>query len=197
MEAERTPRTTRDALTLELLGDLGRVDDKITALEQRIDALPDAFKEAIAPSLGAVTMATKEAQAAIQQAGKAEVAAFKNFTAQDKVALRDALKAALPLKAALREEAGAALADVARDLSSSARLHEEAAKAERRQRWQWLAVALAVGLLGGALGLYGSHLLYGQQQAEQAAFGRAVMATWGDLDAKTKERIQEARRNTP
>jgi len=191
MEAERTPRTTRDALTLELLGDLGRVDDKITALEQRIDALPDAFKEAIAPSLGAVTMATKEAQAAIQQAGKAEVAAFKNFTAQDKVALRDALKAAL------REEAGAALADVARDLSSSARLHEEAAKAERRQRWQWLAVALAVGLLGGALGLYGSHLLYGQQQAEQAAFGRAVMATWGDLDAKTKERIQEARRNTP
>lgn len=191
MEAERTPRTTRDALTLELLGDLGRVDDKITALEQRIDALPDAFKEAIAPSLGAVTMATKEAQAAIQQAGKAEVAAFKNFTAQDKVALRDALKAAL------REDAGAALADAARDLSSSARLHENAAKAESRQRWQWLSVALAVGLLGGALGLYGSHLLYGQQQAEQAAFGRAVMATWGDLDAKAKERIQEARRNTP
>lgn len=191
MEAERTPRTTRDALTLELLGDLGRVDDKITALEQRIDSLPDAFKEAIAPSLGAVAMATKEAQAAIQQAGRTEVAAFKNFTAQDKIALRDALKAAL------REDAGAALADVARDLSSSARLHEEAAKAERRQRWQWLAVALAVGLLGGALGLYGSHLLYGQQQAEQAAFGRAVMATWGDLDAKTKERIQEARRNTP
>ncbi|HGX6067295.1 TPA: hypothetical protein ACNSS7_004508 [Salmonella enterica subsp. enterica serovar Infantis] len=191
MEAERTPRNSRDALIADLLGDLGRVDDKITALEQRIDALPDAFKEAIAPSLGAVTMATKEAQAAIQQAGKAEVAAFKNFTAQDKVALRDALKAAM------REDAGEALADVARDLSSSARLHEEAAKAERRQRWQWLAVALAVGLLGGALGLYGSHLLYGQQQAEQAAFGRAVMATWGDLDAKAKERIQEARRNTP
>lgn len=191
MEAERTPRNSRDALIADLLGDLGRVDDKITALEQRIDSLPDAFKEAIAPSLGAVTMATKEAQAAIQQAGRTEVATFKNFTAQDKIALRDALKAAL------REDAGAALADVARDLSSSARLHEEAAKAERRQRWQWLAVALAVGLLGGALGLYGSHLLYGQQQAEQAAFGRAVMATWGDLDAKAKERIQEARRNTP
>jgi len=191
MEAERTPRNSRDALIADLLGDLGRVDDKITALEQRIDSLPDAFKEAIAPSLGAVTMATKEAQAAIQQAGRTEVAAFKNFTAQDKIALRDALKAAL------REDAGAARADVARDLSSSARLHEEAAKAERRQRWQWLAVALAVGLLGGALGLYGSHLLYDQQQAEQAAFGRAVLATWGDLDAKAKERIQEARRNTP
>lgn len=190
MEAERTPRTTRDALTLELLGDLGRVDDKITALEQRIDALPDAFKEAIAPSLGAVTLATKEAQAAIQQAGRAEMTAFKTFTAQDKVALRDSLKAAL------REEAGAALADVAHELSRSARLHTDTAKAESRQRWQWLAVALAVGLLGGALGFYGSHLLYGQRVAEQAAFGRAVMATWGELDATTKERIQAARRNT-
>jgi hypothetical protein len=191
MEAERTPRTTRDALTLELLGDLGRVDDKITALEQRIDALPDAFKEAIAPSLGAVAMATKEAQTAIQQAGRTEVAAFKNFTAQDKVALRDSLVSGM------NKTAGDALAGAARDLSSSTQLHQEAIRAERRQRWQWQAVALAVGLLGGALGFYGSHLLYGQQQAEQAAFGRAVMATWGDLDAKAKERIQEARRNTP
>ena len=184
MEAERTPRTTRDALIHELLGDVGRLHDQVKAL-------PDAFKESVTPTLGALALAVKDAKGSIEQAGKAEKAAFGNFTAQEKVALRDSLKAAL------REEAGAALADVARDLSSSARLHEEAAKAERRQRWQWLAVALAVGLLGGALGLYGAHLLYGQQQAEQAAFGRAVMATWGDLDAKAKERIQEARRNTP
>ena len=189
MEAERTPRTTRDALTLELLGDLGRVDDKITALEQRIDALPDAFKEAIAPSLGAVTMAMKEAQAAIQQAGRTPKWRPSRTSRPDKI-LRDALKAAL------REEAGAVWPMCARAVQLGA-LHADAAKAERRQRWQWLAVALAVGLLGGALGLYGSHLLYGQQQAEQAAFGRAVMATWGDLDAKAKERIQEARRNTP
>jgi len=181
METEPLHKNAKDALIYDLLGDVGKLHDQIKAL-------PEALKESIAPTLGAVTLATKEAHATIVQLGKAEKAAFGNFTAQEKVALRDSLKAAL------REEAGAALADVARDLSSSARLHEEAAKAERRQRWQWLAVALAVGLLGG---LYGSHLLYGQQQAEQAAFGRAVMATWGDLDAKAKERIQEARRNTP
>jgi len=184
METEPLHKNAKDALIYDLLGDVGKLHDQIKAL-------PEALKESIAPTLGAVTLATKEAHATIVQLGKAEKAAFGNFTAQEKVALRDSLKAAL------REEAGAALADVARDLSSSAWLHEEAAKAERRQRWQWLAVALAVGLLGGALGLYGSHLLYGQQQAEQAAFGRAVMATWGDLDAKAKERIQEARRNTP
>ena len=180
MEAERTPRTTRDALIHELLGDVGRLHDQVKAL-------PDAFKESVTPTLGALALAVKDAKGSIEQAGKAEKAAFGNFTAQEKVALRDSLKAAL------REEAGAALADVARDLSSSARLHENAAKAESRQRWQWLAVALAVGLLGGALGFYGSHLLYGQQQAEQAAFGRAVMATWGDLDAKAKDRIQKSR----
>ena len=180
MEAERTPRTTRDALIHELLGDVGRLHDQVKAL-------PDAFKESVTPTLGALALAVKDAKGSIEQAGKAEKAAFGNFTAQEKVALRDSLKAAL------REEAGAALADVARDLSSSARLHENAAKAESRQRWQWLAVALAVGLLGGALGFYGSHLLYGQQQAEQAAFGRAVMATWGELDTKAKDRIQKAR----
>lgn len=184
MEAERTPRTTRDALIHELLGDVGRLHDQVKAL-------PDAFKESVAPTLGALALAVKDAKGSIEQASKAEVAAFKNFTAQDKVALRDSLKAAM------HDEAGHALDSAARELASAARLHADAAKAEVRQRWQWLAVALAVGLLGGALGFYGSHLLYGQQQAEQAAFGRAVMATWGDLDAKAKERIQEARRNTP
>lgn len=184
MEAERTPRTTRDALIHELLGDVGRLHDQVKAL-------PDAFKESVAPTLGALTLAVKDAKGSIKQAGKDEVTAFKHFTAQDKIALRDSLKSAMG------QEADAALADAARELAGAVRLHADAAKAESRQRWQWLAVALAVGLLGGALGFYGSHLLYGQQQAEQAAFGRAVMATWGQLDAKTKERIQEARRNTP
>ena len=47
--------------------------------------------------------------------------------------------------------------------------------------------------LAGALGFYGSHLLYGKQIDEQAAFGRAVGTVWDSLDAKTKERIQAAR----
>lgn len=175
--------TAQEVLIAELLGDVGKLHDQVKAL-------PEAFKETVTPTLGALALAVKDAKTSIEQAGKAEKAAFGNFTAQEKVALRDSLKAAL------REEAGAALADVARELSSSARLHKDAAQAESRQRWQWLAVALAVGLLGGALGFYGSHLLYGQQQAEQAAFGRAVISAWGDLDAKAKDRIQKTRENT-
>lgn len=178
----KNPRTARDALTLELMGDVGRLDDLIKAL-------PEALKESLAPTLGALVIASKEARASIDQKGAAEKAAFSNFTAAEKVALRDALKAAL------REEAGEALASAARELATSARIHQEAAKGEAAQRWQWMVVALAVGLTAGALGFYGSHLLYGKQIDEQAAFGRAVGTVWDGLDAKTKDRIQAARNN--
>ena len=187
MDAANTPRTTRDALTLELLGDIGRCDDKVTALEKKLDALPEALEKAMSPMLGALALASKEAQATIGQLGAAEKASFGNFAAAEKVALRDALKAAL------RDEAGEALASVARELATSARIHQDAAKGEKVQRWQWIAVAFAGSLLAGALGFYGSHLLYGKQIDEQAAFGRAVGTVWDGLDAKTKERIQAAR----
>lgn len=187
MDAANSPRTTRDALTFELLGDIGRCDDKVTALEKKLDALPEALKESLAPWLGALALASKEAQATIGQLGAAEKVAFGNFAAAEKVALRDALKASL------REEAGEALASVARELAASAKALDNAVKGETRQRWQWIAVAFAGSLLAGALGFYGSHLLYGQKTDEQAAVGRAVGTVWDGLDAKTKERIQAAR----
>ena len=180
MDAANTPRTTRDALTIDLLGDVGRLHDQIKAL-------PEGLKTSLAPALGALALASKEAQATIGQLGAAEKASFGNFAAAEKVALRDALKAAL------RDEAGEALASVARELATSARIYQDAAKGEKVQRWQWIAVAFAGSLLAGALGFYGSHLLYGKQIDEQAAFGRAVGTVWDSLDAKTKERIQAAR----
>lgn len=56
MDAANTPRTTRDALTLELLGDIGRCDDKVTALEKKLDALPEALEKAMSPMLGALAL---------------------------------------------------------------------------------------------------------------------------------------------
>lgn len=177
--------TAQEVLIAELLGDVGRLHDQIKAL-------PEGLKESLAPALGAIAVASKEAQATIVQLGKAEKVAFGNFTAAEKVATRDVIRAAM------REEAGEALAFPARELAASAATHDRAVKDVQRQRWQWQAVALAVGLLGGALGgalgVYGSHhLLYGKQIDEQAAFGRAVGTVWDSLDAKTKERIQAAR----
>ena len=180
MDAANSPRTTRDALTIDLLGDVGRLHDQIKAL-------PEGLKESLAPALGAIALASKDAQATIVKLGAAEKASFGNFAAAEKVALRDSFKAAM------REDANEAYGNVARVLAASAEAHDNAVKAATRHRWQWQAVALAVGLLGGALGFYGSHLLYDKQMANEAAFGRAVGTVWDSLDAKTKERIQAAR----
>ena len=54
MDAANTPRTTRDALTIDLLGDVGRLHDEIKAL-------PEGLKTALAPALGAIALASKEA----------------------------------------------------------------------------------------------------------------------------------------
>ena len=172
--------TAQEVLIAELLGDVGKLHDDIKAL-------PGNLEKEISPALGAILKATEKAHGAIVQLGAAEKASFGNFAAAEKVALRDSLKAAL------REEAGEALASVARELATSARIHQDAAKGETRQRWQWIAVAFAGSLLAGALGFYGAHLLHDKQMANEAAFGRAVGTVWDSLDAKTKERIQAAR----
>ena len=180
METEPIHKTVKDAFIYDLMGDVGRLHDLIKAL-------PEGLEKATAPTLGAIALAVKDAKASAEQIGKAEKASFGNFAAAEKVALRDSLKAAL------REEAGEALASVARELAASARIHQDAAKGETRQRWQWIAVAFAGSLLAGALGFYGAHLLHDKQMANEAAFGRAVGTVWDSLDAKTKERIQAAR----
>lgn len=172
--------TAQEVLIAELLGDVGKLHDDIKAL-------PGNFEKEVSPTLGAILKASKEAQATIGQLGAAEKASFGNFAAAEKVALRDALKASL------REEAGEALASVARELAASATALDKAVKEETRQRWQWIAVAFAGSVVAGVLAFYGSHLLYDKQSDEEAAFGRAVGTVWNSLDAKTKERIQAAR----
>jgi hypothetical protein len=191
METGNTPRSTRDALILELLGDIGRIDDKITILEQRIDAFPETIASKIAPSVNAIAQAVNDAKAAVQHVGKTELDAFKAFTAQDKLALRDALKTTV------LDEASAALAKAARQLANSAHLHVAAAKAESRRRWQWLLASVVGSLLSGLVVFIGMHWLYGEQLTEQAATGRAVLASWNSLDAKAQNLILESRKAAP
>lgn len=189
MDKANTPRTTRDALILELLGDIGQCDDKVTALEKKLDIMPEAIEKAISPMLDTMAFSLKETQATISQLIAAEKASFENFVASEKIALQTSLKIAL------REEADKALASVARELATSARIHQDATKKEIQQRWQWITVAFAGSFLAAALSFYGSHLLYGKKMEEEAAFGRAIGTVWNSLDTKTKERILSARNN--
>lgn len=59
MNAPPGPRTTREALLAELLGDLGEVHDSIKEL-------PQAVEDAMRPSLEALRQATTQAQALIE-----------------------------------------------------------------------------------------------------------------------------------
>lgn len=179
MEQSSTPRTTRDALTIELMGDIGRLDDQIKAL-------PHTMNEALSPTLGALVMASKEAQQSITQLGAEQKTSLQNFSASEKYAISEALKKVL------REEAGKALASAARELESSARIHQEAVNRETSQRWQWLGIAFVIGIMGGGLGIYSSHLLYNKLNSDQLAYGKALNLVWDNLDTKTQKRIMAA-----
>ena len=171
--------TAQEALIAELLGDVGKLHDKIKEL-------PTAMQTAIAPNLGALVAASKEAQATIAQLGEAQRVSIGQFSAAEKVALRDALKAAM------REEAGAALSDAVRSLQSSAAAHESAVKAEGRQAVKVMAIAALFGFLGAVSGIAGGYVMFGQEQAEKTTFGRALGSEWGELDAKAQRIIQQA-----
>jgi hypothetical protein len=55
-----------------------------------------------------------------------------------------------------------------------------------------LLIALAIGLTASATSLYGGYRMFGGEQGEQAAIGRAVMSVWDDLDEKTQSKIEQA-----
>ena len=137
--------TAQEALIAELLGDVGKLHDQLKAL-------PETFRESVAPKLEAIALAIKEAKTSIELTGQAEKVALGNFTAQEKATLRNSFKAAL------QEEAREALASAAHELAASARIHQDAAQSETCQRWQWIAVAFAGSLLAGAMSFGGSAL---------------------------------------
>lgn len=178
----QTPSTNLDALIAELLGDIGQLHDQVRAL-------PDAFKGAMAPSLGSLVLASKEAQEVIKQLGEAEKISISNFTAAEKMALRDALRGSLTLIVS------EILSDYAKELTDSARLHKEAMRQTEVQKWRWLMFAFASSLLACAIGMYGTYYFLGSDIKSQAEYGNAVFKVWNSLDAKTKEKIQAARDN--
>ncbi|MDP2177091.1 MAG: hypothetical protein Q8K07_17895 [Methylicorpusculum sp.] len=53
-------------------------------------------------------------------------------------------------------------------------------------------IALTIAITASAISVYGSYWLFGREQAEQAAIGRAVMAVWNELDEKSKSKIEQA-----
>ncbi len=72
------------------------------------------------------------------------------------------------------------------------RMVNEVKRAEGMSLRSQLLIALAIGLTASATSLYGGYWMFGGEQGEQAAIGRAVMSVWNDLDEKTQSKIEQA-----
>ena len=53
-------------------------------------------------------------------------------------------------------------------------------------------IALTIAITASAISVYGSYRLFGREQDEQAAIGRAVMVVWNELDERSKSKIEQA-----
>lgn len=170
------PSTVQEALVAEMLGDIG-------LLHEKVERLPDALREATEPALRSIALAVKEAKTTVDGYTKAQRPVIQQITATELAALRNAIKS----------EANEALSAAAQSLQASTQAHEASLQANRRQGIMLALVVSLVALMSSGIGVAGGYFLFGREQAEQAAFGRATLASWPELDAKTRSQIQKAR----
>lgn len=139
--------TAHEVLIAEMLGDVLKLHDKI-------QTLPEAFKEAIAPSLGSIALAIEDAKASIQHTKEAEIADLKRSSAYQMNTL------IVSLKTAIHEEAGKALSTAARTLATSNQFHEYAIQEEKKKQKMWVLIAISGSLLSGVLSTLITHFFW-------------------------------------
>ncbi|WP_103975223.1 hypothetical protein [Methylovulum psychrotolerans] len=168
MDEGKHPRTARDALMLEALGDIGDLLAKA-----------DALNRTLAPTVAALQHAQTAAIAAVQQHAEGQKKQLHTLAAQESTALKHSLQTAV--------------AQAAKELERAAR---QAGHPPGLAPWQQpgvaLAWALAIALAAGLTAAAGTYFLYGRSLDNEAALGRAVAAVWAQLDANTRNRIEQA-----
>lgn len=120
--------TVQDALIAELLGDVGKLHD-------RIKELPDDLEASVAPSLGKLVLATKKVETTITQLGEAQKASIQRFTAMEKIDFRETMKAAA------EGIVGNALDNAVRALQVSAAAHDNAMKLSQQENARLILIA--------------------------------------------------------
>ncbi|WP_443691034.1 hypothetical protein [Pseudomonas sp.] len=217
MDAANKPRTTRDALTIELMGDIGRLDDKIKAL-------PDGLKEALSPALdtigflrdefaklhtevrlmpkaiasvqeGAVEQIEKSARAVSTTSGDQMI---ERFLAAIKSETKSVTSKAL--NEVMDETAQAVTSSISQLRSAASHLNHEAQWVKGRNAFAWRLGAIAAGLSAltvsivfvGLLLVIKPSTLLSATAYEQQQLGAALEQAWNKLDEPTRSRIQGA-----
>ena len=161
MKETRFPKTSRDALIIEAIDDVGVLIQRISELEAKTVPLIHALEEKLVESIGRVDNHALEKQAE-----------FAVIADKERKAFEEKLNAS-----------------VAKTVN---RMVNEVKRAEGLSLWSQVLIALAIGLTASATSLYGGYWMFGGEQGEQAAIGRAVMSVWNDLDEKTQSKIEQA-----
>jgi len=184
--ATTKPGTEYEALMAALLGNVGKV-------REEIQRLPAELRGSVAPTITALNKTMVDAQASLKAYAKGMEAPIK-IAATEQLALT---------RKAFDETANATLAAVALDLKKSTELHQRALSEEHSnrggKRWVWIVLAFQVGvvasLVGSGLSIFGYKYLNAEaeeENANQAQYGRALIAAWPTLDEKAKKTITEA-----
>lgn len=163
--------TNQEVLIAELLGDVGKLHNEIKLLP-----------ESMAPTIGAIVSASKEAKTSIDGYVESQKAVFREFNNQERLVMRN------ELRSNIQEEAGRIIRNAAQALETSAQVHKHT---QRGERCLLAITALCIGIISAMVGLYGYHMYYGQQMAAEASTGRSLNIAWPRLDEKARNIILE------
>jgi hypothetical protein len=177
-----TARSIRDTLIAETLGDVLKLHDTVKAL-------PDELRESLAPALDDLTKAVEVGKKSIDEYVQAQAIPLHNFSAKEAEGIRKLVA----------ETTASTLQLVAKDLQAASALHRKAVSEASGKRWVWVGLAAGVGLAASVIGSAGTLYAYSylssdaaEEIAEQAKYGRALLAALPSLDEKTKAKIKDS-----
>lgn len=192
MDEEINHRTTRDKLTYEMLGDIGRLHDRVESLKEFLPAQMEQVEFKIAGLIGLLS-----------KAGDAYHDQVKDFTVAEVNKAVDAVrKESLAAKAQFDRDTGsainAALAEVQRTVQSTVHREvslplEAALGSPIRLFWPAMLACFVCGILGALVSFGFTRFVVDKDEPAYAEMGRAVTAAWDKLDAKAKAAIHANR----
>lgn len=162
------PRTARDALIIDAIGDIGELLAQV-----------DALNRTVAPLVAALQAAQADTLDAVQRHADGLKLDIHALAEQERAALEKHLQTTVIKAARQLELAGE-------------RMARELERPPGLPTWKQAVMGLAIALVASLAGISSTYWLVGRDLDNQAALGRAVMDVWDQLDEKTKARIEQA-----
>jgi len=193
MDGAKSHRTARDALTFEMLGDIGRLHDSVESLKGVLPGQMEEVEAKITSLIGLLMKAGDVYQEHLEKYTNAQGEKVRIAMENDAKAIKAQFDR--DSSAAIR----AALTEVERTVKNTVQTEiadpvQDVLRVQQQSIWQTLALCMAFGMIGGSMVLLGANLLPDdKQEATFAELGKAVAASWDKLDNKAKATINAKR----